>query len=275
MIAKAIRILRARGPAGLAYAIRTRLRGLMARRAASFDACTPLFAGKRGIEIGGPSSTFSSRGLFPVYPLLAGLDNCTYGDRTVWQGAIVEGQTYRFDRTKPPGTQYIAEATDLHQFEDDAFDFVLASHVLEHVANPIRALVEWKRIVREGGLIAFILPDRTHTFDHQRSVTTLDHLVADFQHNTGEDDLTHLPEILARHDLRRDPEAGDADAFRQRSMDNLRHRCLHHHVFDPALVKSLLTHTGLVAVEIDVIPPYHILAIARKVVQPMRSAMAS
>lgn len=264
MIAKALRILRARGLAGFAYAIRIRLKSLATRQAASFNDYKALFAGKQGVEIGGPSPAFSSRGFFPVYPILAGLDNCTYGDRTVWEGDIVEGRTYQFDRTKPPGMQHIAEATDLQRFVDEAFDFVLASHVLEHVANPIRALIEWKRIVREGGLIVLILPDRAQTFDHQRPVTTLEHLLTDFQLNTGEDDLTHLPEILALHDLSRDPEAGHADAFRQRSMDNMRHRCLHHHVFDPALVRSLLSHVGLVVREIEIVPPYHILAIAHK-----------
>lgn len=271
MIAKAIRILRFRGPAALAYAVRLRLQGLVKRRATSFQDCLSSLEEKRGMEIGGPSPAFSARGLFPVYPVVASLDNCNFGDVTVWQGAIKTGPNYRFHRDRPPGNQHVSEATDMQQFANDAYDFILASHVLEHVANPVRALMEWKRIVREDGLVILILPDRRHTFDHRRPVTTMDHLLNDYRSNRGEDDLTHLPEIIALHDLDRDPEAGDPETFIHRSRENLLHRCLHHHVFDPDLVRRLIQQTGMSVVAVETLPPYHILAIARKITQPSGS----
>ena len=274
MIARALRILFLRGPAALAYAVRLRLQGIVKRRAKSFHGCLPSLEGRSGMEIGGPSPAFSGRGLFPVYPVVASLDNCNFADITVWQGAIKKSRHYRFDRNRPPGNQYVSEATDMRQFANDAFDFLLASHVLEHVANPVRALMEWQRIVREDGLIVLILPDRRHTFDHRRPVTTMDHLLNDYQSNMGEDDLTHLPEIIALHDLDRDPEAGDAEAFLQRSRENLVHRCLHHHVFDPDLLCRLIQQIGMSVVAVETMPPYHILAIARKITRPARSEAA-
>ncbi len=39
-------------------------------------------------------------------------------------------------------------------FEDDAFDVVHAHQVLQHVADPVGALVEMRRVCRNGGLIA-------------------------------------------------------------------------------------------------------------------------
>ena len=39
-------------------------------------------------------------------------------------------------------------------FADDAFDVVHAHQVLQHVADPVRALVELRRVCRPGGLVA-------------------------------------------------------------------------------------------------------------------------
>jgi len=182
----------------------------------------------------------------------------------VWEGDIEQGHTFRFDRNKPPGRQYILEATMMKGLDDGAYDFVLSSHVLEHVANPLLALSEWKRLLVDDGMLVLLLPDRSHTFDHHRPLTTMEHLIADFEAGTGEDDLTHLPEILALHDLERDPEAGDSEAFRSRSMKNVENRCLHHHVFNAALARSLAGYVGLEVLVVERIYPHHILVLAQK-----------
>jgi ubiquinone/menaquinone biosynthesis C-methylase UbiE len=45
---------------------------------------------------------------------------------------------------------------DVHalEFHDDSFDVVHAHQVLQHVADPVRALAEMRRICRPGGLVA-------------------------------------------------------------------------------------------------------------------------
>jgi SAM-dependent methyltransferase len=62
---------------------------------------------------------------------------------------------------------------------DSSLDFVLSSHLIEHVADPIGALVEWHRVLRNGGLLFLRAPDQRGTFDRHRQRTTLEHLVAD------------------------------------------------------------------------------------------------
>lgn len=249
---------------GLAFAIKSRLSGLLAGQAKSFPACKHQLAGKHGIEIGGPSPAFAARGLFPVYPIVGSLDNCNFSNVTVWEGAIQEGRTFQFGRNKPAGTQYVGEASEMARFPSAVYDFALASHVLEHIANPIRALTEWKRLLKERGLLVLIVPHKDRTFDHRRPVTTLEHLVADFEAGTGEDDLTHLPEILALHDLVRDPDAGDAVEFRQRCMQNHQNRCLHHHTFDIRLAAEVAAYMELKPIFIEEIRPFHILLVAQK-----------
>lgn len=55
----------------------------------------------------------------------------------------------------PEKVDVLARAADL-PFEDDSHDFVLASHVLEHIPDPIRALAEWLRVARR--YVFIVLP---------------------------------------------------------------------------------------------------------------------
>ena len=65
--------------------------------------------------------------------------------------------------------------------EDKSVDFVLASHVLEHIPEPIAAVAEWMRVARE--YVVLILPHRDRTFDRDRPLTPLGELVE--RHETG------------------------------------------------------------------------------------------
>ena len=264
MVKEIIHIFRARGFAGVTRAILLRLQRVLARRAKSFQACESLFVGKTGIEVGGPSQVFAKYGIFPVYPIVGHLDNCNFNNTTVWEGEIKQGQTFQFDRKKPKGRQYIAEATAMGCIASGTYDFVLSSHVLEHTANPILALSEWLRLLKNQGTLVLLLPHKDKTFDHRRPVTTMEHLIADFKVGVTEDDLTHMPEILALHDLERDPEAGDSASFQARSMQNFENRCFHHHVFDTALAINLVNYLGLQIQVVEEIRPHHILLLAIK-----------
>jgi SAM-dependent methyltransferase len=77
----------------------------------------------------------------------------------------------------------VASGDDL-PIEDESQDFVVSSHVLEHFADPIKALLEWDRVVRPGGTIFMIVPHKERTFDADRSRTALAHLIEDFEAET-------------------------------------------------------------------------------------------
>jgi len=69
--------------------------------------------------------------------------------------------------------------------KDKQYDFLLASHALEHIANPFKAIMEWLRILKDNGIILIILPHKDDTFDHKRPVKDLKHLIKDFELNLG------------------------------------------------------------------------------------------
>jgi SAM-dependent methyltransferase len=58
-------------------------------------------------------------------------------------------------------------------FENDSLDYVISSHVFEHLPNPIAALREWNCVVRDGGIVFMIVPLRNaHPGDVDRPITT-------------------------------------------------------------------------------------------------------
>lgn len=216
-------------------------------------------AGKRGIEIGGPSGVFGPNSPLELYGAVQSLDNCNFSSSTVWAEQEPE---FQFDPDKAPGRSYFCEGSDMAPVASAGYDFVLSSHNLEHFANPAKALKEWLRILKPGGALVLALPDRRWTFDHRREPTDVDHMMADYAGNIGEDDLTHLPEIFEKHDLSMDPGAGTPENFRERSLDNLTHRCLHHHVFDKSNTRELLERVGYRVLSLDRAEPNHLLVLA-------------
>jgi SAM-dependent methyltransferase len=59
-------------------------------------------------------------------------------------------------------------------------DFIIANHVLEHCHSPLRTLQVWLNKLRPGGIIYAAIPEKTKTFDRDRPITTLDHLLKDY-----------------------------------------------------------------------------------------------
>lgn len=222
----------------------------------------PCVVNKKGLEIGGPSEVFRRRQPLDLYRYVGELDNCDFSQSTVW---AEQQDVYTFDPDKDPGKSIFCNGSELVSVEDSTYDFVLSSHNLEHFANPVKALKEWQRVIRPLGTLILVLPNYRRTFDHRREPTSVDHMLEDFERNVGEDDLTHLSEILEKHDLSMDPEAGSMEQFRQRSLDNFSNRCLHHHVFDKKNSRELLQRTGFSVRNIYLASPCHICIVAASI----------
>jgi SAM-dependent methyltransferase len=51
------------------------------------------------------------------------------------------------------------------------FDYVIASHVIEHIPNPIGWIKEIAAILRPNGILSLVVPDKRFTFDVNRTPT--------------------------------------------------------------------------------------------------------
>lgn len=229
---------------GLVYIITRILSKIVKKRINNFIYINQLFANKSGLEVGGPSGIFRNGGFVPLYKIVKEIDGCNFSNTTIWEGNLESGGKYNYYKNKK-GIQYISEATDLNLIPDSKYEFVLSSNCLEHIANPIKAIEEWIRILKRDGLLFLVLPNKEYCFDHNRSVTEFSHLLKDYQNNITEDDLTHIDEILELHDLKMDKPAGSLEQFKERSLKNLENRALHQHVFDINVLKEIFSYFKL------------------------------
>lgn len=108
-----------------------------------------------------------------------------------------------------PQIQLVWKGDTYPFIDDNAFDFVASSHVLEHVCNPGRVIEEWLRIVRPGGIVYMVVPDKEHCFDRRRETTSLEHLLQDFEARTERIDLEHYRDFIlntaGEKDVRHEP----------------------------------------------------------------------
>lgn len=191
---------------------------------------TKITNNKLGVEIGGPSYTADV-----IYENAISIDNVIFSKNTVWSNHTEE---YNYYYNKK-GKVIINDAVNISLVQNDSYDFYFSSHSLEHVANPLKAIYEALRIVKNNGYIIVIVPEKSVCFDHKRNYSRFSTLLSQYEKNVGEDDLSTLPEILMNHDLSMDPPAGNLENFTRRSLDNLNNRCLHHYVYDDELLMEI------------------------------------
>jgi len=217
--------------------------------------------GRRVLEVGGPSWTFSAAGLIPVYPLLDTVDGVQWATRTVWHDLDPE-QGYRPEGVRV-GELHVMEGSNLGTLPERTYDAVISSHVFEHLANPLRALASWRRVTRPDGHLLMVVPHMAGTFDHRKPLTTLSHLIEDFEGAVEEDDLTHLEEDLRLHDRGRSIEPGDQKTWAARRRENLTTRVMHHHTFTTHSLLALLDYAGLELLALEIRYPHDIYVLGK------------
>jgi SAM-dependent methyltransferase len=128
----------------------------------------------------------------------------------------------------------------LQQFADEQFDFVILSHVIEHVANPMQVLGELFRIVTYGGHVVVACPDKRFTFDQHRPLTPLCHLADEFNQKVQvvtDDHYLHFLAYVHPQVMTLPPDQ------RQIHVDRVRARREHAHVWDSGSFRSFVVAT--------------------------------
>jgi SAM-dependent methyltransferase len=75
---------------------------------------------------------------------------------------------------------YVMTLENPEAIPDMSQDFVIAAHVIEHLRDPLKAIKRIYEKLRHGGQFVIVVPDKEGTFDKQRDLTTLQHLILDF-----------------------------------------------------------------------------------------------
>jgi SAM-dependent methyltransferase len=229
-----------------------------------FNLYKHLFRNKYALEIGGPSHIFQKKyKIFPIYAELSKLDLCNFSKENFWTNPDFNNLIDL--ENKILQKEIILEATNLNIIPNENYDVLINSHVIEHIANPIKALYEWKRILKPDGILLLNVPHKNFTYDHKRPITDFNHILFDFYNQTGEDDRTHFQEVLDLHDLTVDTTVQNYNDHYVRTLDNYERRIVHHHVFDTELVIKMINYVGLKILFIKFIKPYHILVVAQKI----------
>jgi SAM-dependent methyltransferase len=65
----------------------------------------------------------------------------------------------------------LADLTAAHYGAEHRFDWILSSHNIEHIPNPVRFLQQCAAVLRPEGTLRLAVPDKRYCFDHFRMLT--------------------------------------------------------------------------------------------------------
>jgi SAM-dependent methyltransferase len=73
------------------------------------------------------------------------------------------------------------DAQTMQGIGNNAFDFIISCHVLEHLFDPIGSILACLRCLKEEGILILCVPEMLKTWDRKRPPTTLHHLLMDYK----------------------------------------------------------------------------------------------
>jgi SAM-dependent methyltransferase len=128
----------------------------------------------------------------------------------------------------------------LSALDDTSQDFVIASHLLEHLADPLTQIGEIHRVLKPGAVVLVYLPDRRYTFDRKRTATPLAHLIADHRDQATVVSDEHIEDYLRKTDVW-DPTWTKEQEREQFELN--RQRSIHVHCWSEDEFLPVLVHT--------------------------------
>jgi SAM-dependent methyltransferase len=119
----------------------------------------------RGLEIG-PS-------LHPLAPKAEGFD-VDIVDHLDQSGLIAKYTPHGLDVSRIEPVDFVWQDGRLLDAvkKVDHYDYIIAAHVLEHLPDPLGFLADSEVLLKPGGVLALVIPDKRYCFDYFNTVTT-------------------------------------------------------------------------------------------------------
>ncbi len=179
-----------------------------------------------GVEIGA---------LWRQFPLPARA-RVWYVDRLDGDGLLKQYPTLRGKFLWP---DLVAEAAQL-PVAPASLDFIIASHLLEHLPFPLAALRAWYETLVSGGVLLLRVPDKRYTFDTQRARTQLAQLIEEYNHPERFDRRAHYADWVQNvKDGNPETEAFEREVWRLMEMDF----SIHFHVWIDEDLREIIDYT--------------------------------
>lgn len=118
-------------------------------------------------------------------PITYGMTNCTWVDSSPYEKIVTDMRP--FGRTPIPKDKYYQTSAEDLPFENKSFDLALATELLEHASNPVKALDEIKRVAKN---VIITVPNEYEWDEKWKPFTNIGHV----RHYTEQMLKQHLKE---------------------------------------------------------------------------------
>lgn len=120
--------------------------------------------GSRGLEVGPLTRPIVTREMGAVFYV----DRATREELVTWYA-----NDEKIDPREIVEVDYVWAERRLKDSigKAEAFDYCIASHVIQHVPDMVTWLQELNEVLAEGGIVSLVVPDKRFTFDRLRSLT--------------------------------------------------------------------------------------------------------
>lgn len=133
----------------------------------------------------------------------------------------------------------VDDGEKLNSIKDESLDFIISNHMLEHCQNPIGTIRNHLKKLKIGGHLYYAMPNKNFTFDLDRKLTTLDHLIQDDQKGPEKSKKAHYLDWVINCEKVTDK---DEIAKRLNQLLDIKYS-IHYHVWDDVSFLDFLVST--------------------------------
>ncbi|MBO0767725.1 MAG: methyltransferase domain-containing protein [Solirubrobacterales bacterium] len=130
----------------------------------------------------------------------------------------------------------------LETVPENSVDFIIANHFLEHCQDPIQTIGTHLGKLRPGGVLFYAVPDKRYTFDYQRDVTPLAHVIEDHEQGAEKSRSQHYWEWVRWVDSGDADPADDAELEQKAAELEAADYSIHFHVWTQQELLELFLH---------------------------------